>query len=277
MMFPQDPIKAVTHPDPYPYYANMVTHKPLYFDNGLGLWVASSARIVTAVLTSELCRVRPATEPIPKALLGSPAADIFRRLVRMNDGEGHCPFKQAVSATLASTDGVRVAQQSGKSAQFLLDESGSMPASEHLSRFAFHLPVYVMGSLLGIPQDRLRQTALWMSDFVRCLTPASSPEQIELGKTAAGHLLKMFRGLLAIEGEDGLLNTLAREAIRIGREDVDAIVANGIGFLSQAYEATAGLIGNTLLALARRPEVCNLVIAEPDLLRPVIQEVLRYD
>src|SRR5262249_13160777 len=172
---------------------------------------------------------------------------------------------------------VRVAQQSGKSAQFLLDESGSMPASEHLSRFAFHLPVYVMGSLLGIPQDRLRQTALWMSDFVRCLTPASSPEQIELGKTAAGHLLKMFRGLLAIEGEDGLLNTLAREAIRIGREDVDAIVANGIGFLSQAYEATAGLIGNTLLALARRPEVCNLVIAEPDLLRPVIQEVLRYD
>src|SRR5262249_43265475 len=155
------------------------THRPLYYDDKLGLWVASSARIVTAVLTSELCKVRPATEPIPKALLGSPAAEIFRRLVRMNDGEGHCPFKQAVSATLASTDRVWVVQQSSKSAQFLLDESGSMPVSEHLSRFAFHLPVYVAGGLLGIPQDRLHQTALWLRDFVRCLAPSSSPEQIE--------------------------------------------------------------------------------------------------
>jgi cytochrome P450 len=271
MMFPQDPIAAVTHPDPYAYYADLVAHRPLYYDDKLMLWVASSASAVATVLTHHLCRARPANEPVPKSLLGSPAAEIFRRLIRMNDGERHCPFKQAVSAALASIDAVQASQQSDKWARFLLDEDGS----KRLPRFAFHLPVYVIGSLLGVPSDLLHQTALWMSDFARCVAPASSAEQIERGKTAAGHLLETFRALP--ERQDGLLSALAREAKRVGREEADAIVANGIGFLSQAYDATAGLIGATLLALASRPGIRDQVSADPEMLRPVIQEVLRYD
>jgi cytochrome P450 len=270
-MFPQDPIAAVTHPDPYAYYADLVARKPLYYDDKLRFWVASSAGAVADVLTNHLCRVRPATEPVPKSLLGSPAAEIFRHLVRMNDGERHCPFKQAVSASLASIDAVQVAQQSDKWARFLLGDS----ESKRLPRFVFHLPVYVVGSLLGVPNHKLHQTALWMSDFARCLSPSSTREQIELGKAAAGHLLGMFRALTG--REDGLLGALAREAKRVSREETDAIIANGIGFLSQAYEATAGLIGNTLLAFASRPAVCEQVAADPGLLRSVIQEVLRYD
>jgi cytochrome P450 len=60
-------------------------------------------------------------------------------------------------------------------------------------------------------------------------------------------------------------------------EDADVIVANGIGLLLQPYEATAGLIGNTLLTLARRPELRAQVEADPSLLGEVVSEVLRYD
>jgi len=149
----------------------------------------------------------------------------------MNDGEGHCPFKQAVSAALQSLDEVQTAEQSGKWARLL---------SSEIENFAFHLPVYAMGSLVGVPRNMLHQTALWMSDFARCLAPASGPDQpdqMELGKVAAGHLMEMFRALLADKGArstDGLLWTLAREAKRLGREDTNAIVANGIGFLCKS-------------------------------------------
>src|SRR5262247_2102447 len=213
MMFPQDPITAVTHPDPYVYYADLVARRPLYYDDKLRLWVASGAIAVANVLTNRLCKARPAMEPVPNSLLGSPAAEIFRHLVRMNDGERHCPFKQAVSTALASIDTARAVQQSDKWARFLLEEGGS----KRLSRFAFHLPVYVLGSLLGVPEGGLHQTALWMNDFARCVAPSSSLEQIERGKTAAGHLLEMFRALLG--SEDGLLSALAREAKRIGSEE----------------------------------------------------------
>jgi len=64
---------------------------------------------------------------------------------------------------------------------------------------------------------------------------------------------------------------------RIGRDDTDSIIANRIGFLSQAYEATAGLIGNTLLALAAHAEARSAVIAHPGYLDNAIQETLRYD
>src|SRR5260370_23240595 len=97
---PTDPIAAVTHRDPYPYYARLVAERPLYHDRDLGLWVASSAEMVNAVLASELCRVRPPAEPVPRALAGTAAGEVFRRLVRMNDGDGHQPLKRAVSPPL---------------------------------------------------------------------------------------------------------------------------------------------------------------------------------
>lgn len=274
---PRDPIAAVTHRDPYPYYARLAAQKPLHRDEALGLWVASSAATVTAVLTSDLCRVRPPAEPVPKALLGSPAADIFRHLVRMNDGAGHCPFTRAVSATLDSVDRTQAAEQSKTSARILSDELGPTADPGRLTDFAFRLPVYVMAGLLGVPQDRLRETAQWTDDFVRCLSPLSTPEQIEQSKTAAGQLLDLFRSLLAGRGTGGLLGTLAAEAQRLGREDVDVIVANGIGFLSQSYEATAGLIGNTLLALMSQQRVREQIAGNSGLLRHAVQEVLRYD
>jgi cytochrome P450 len=90
----------------------------------------------------------------------------------------------------------------------------------------------------------------------------------------------MFRALFTpLESRQGggLLWALAREAGRLGCDERDVIIANAIGLLFQPYEATAGLIGNTLLALNRNRGLRQLVAAEPDLLRDVILEVLRYD
>src|SRR5436190_455068 len=103
-MFPPDPIAAVTAADPYPYYRTLVRDTPLARSHTHPFWVAASASAVTAVLSSDLCLVRPKSEPVPTALLGSPAAAIFQHLVRMNDGERHDALKQAVATTLTSID-----------------------------------------------------------------------------------------------------------------------------------------------------------------------------
>ncbi|HTK06964.1 MAG TPA: cytochrome P450 [Ktedonobacteraceae bacterium] len=275
---PHNPIVAVTHPDPYAYYAALVASRPIYRDEPSGLWVAASAAAVTAILTSELCRVRPPKEQVPGVLLGSSAADIFRHLVRMNDGHRHSSMKVAVSSTLRGIGTEQIAEQSTAWARLLIDEM-ELEAGR-LTDFTFHLPIYVIASLLGISREMLPQTALWMSDFVRCLAPTSTPEQIEQGKGAANHLLDLLHTMLdtpEAEPTARLLSMLAHGARSDGLVDKDAIVANGIGLLSQTYEATAGLIGNTLLALVRHEEIREQVLADPDRLDLVIQEVLRYD
>jgi len=155
----------------------------------------------------------------------------------------------------------------------------SKHAPEQLADFAFRLPAYVVGSLLGVPPDMLEQLTGLVGDFVGCLAPASSADQLERGKRAAAQLIDNFRSLLRAQQDqaaEGLLATLAREAQRVGRDASDTIIANGIGFLSQAYEATAGLIGNTWLALAEDPGLRRMAAAGPSLLGDVILEVLRY-
>ena len=282
-MPPHDPIAAVTHPDPYPYYADLVARTPLYYDRALGLWVAASAAAVTAVLASASCLVRPPAEPVPAALRGSPPGDIFLHLVRMRDGPGHRSLKRAVAATLGGIDASDALAQSSACAISLSGEIvADNPAS--VSDFAIRFPVSVVARLLGVPEASIQQTTAWAGDFVRCLAPGSSTEVRRRGTTAANGLLALFRSLLAERQPglpaEGLLAALAREVGCAGADDedgTDVIVANSIGFLFQAYEATAGLIGSTLLALAAHRAVREQVVAEPGLLRDVILEVIRYD
>ena len=255
---PATPIAAVTHPDPYPFYAGLVAERPFYRDDALALWVASSAAVVRAVMTSEQCRVRPAAEPVPKALVGSAAGEIFGQLVRMTDGATHTRNKLGVSGHLASIDPVKIAEQAAACARRLADELGPLGSGRSLADFSLRLPSYVVATMLGFPADRLPTLARWTLDFVGCLAPGPSAEQIESGKAAAAQLAEAF-------------------TTQLGRPELDSVVANRIGYLSQACEATAGLIGNTLVALGRHPEAAARVASERGVLTAVIREVVRHD
>lgn len=264
MLPPSDPIAAVTHPDPYPYYAALV-QRPVHRDERLGLWIAASAEDVTAVLRSELCRVRTPGEPVPAALVDTPAGHIFRHLVRMNDGAGHCPLKQAVSATLASIDMALATRHAERWARKLdLDECAAALSS------------HVVGELLGVPEDRLPEVVGRTRDFVRCITPGADADALARGQIAARHLLDLFHGLLSRD-DDTILARLVRAAAHAGRANAELVVANAIGFLSQAYDATAGLIGNTLVALAGDDGLRSAVTSHPAILSGVLAEVLRHD
>jgi cytochrome P450 len=136
---PSHPIAAVTHTNPYPFYADLVAHRPFYYDEPLKLWVASSAEAVTAVLTHPAARVRPPAEPVPTPLRGSPAGDFFGALVRMNDGERR--HNRPREAMIASIDGIsrtvaRIDAIAEQHAQRLIDAANSLnlTRSSSLSR-----------------------------------------------------------------------------------------------------------------------------------------------
>mgnify|MGYP001559994136 FL=1 len=86
------PFEAATHTDPYVYYSGLRRQNGLLFDADLRLWIASSAKVVEAILGHPDCRVRPLNEPIPPAIAQGVAGTIFGRLMRMNEGPQHlCP------------------------------------------------------------------------------------------------------------------------------------------------------------------------------------------
>lgn len=275
---PSHPLDAVTHENPYPYYATLVSQRPLHRDDVSGLWIAASAEAVLAVLESDRCHVRPVSEPVPTALLGLQAGNIFRHLVRMNEGTGHCALKQAVSSTLLLTDTNTAADRFQSCAAHLASMLGPELDNAGITAFLFRLPAYGVASLLGIPQRHWPDVADWTDALARGIAPGSRSNQIERGEAAACHLYDLLGHLLTHHSpQPSLLAILASETHRLGNTDRDIVIANGIGLLLQAYEATVGLIGNTLLALGRNRQVLEHVRDSPDHLQAVIQEVLRYD
>ncbi len=285
----RDPISAVTDPAPYRFYRELVGRHPLYFDERLGFWVASGAGVVEAILQDSAFSVRPLEEPVPTAIKGTRAADIFARLVRMRDGGAQRPLKQAICKALTPVDLRHLTTRSEDWTHHLLQLPIVESQDETAPDITFRLPIYAVGSLLGVPSDHLPQTVHWMNDFARCLAPGSNPQQVEQGRQAAESLWDLFyellqqaqfpchRNPLGRPLDQGLLSSFARSACRHLGHDEGLIIANAIGFLSQSYEATAGLIGNSLVALARRPGLAEAVGTDPDLLEAVIREVTRFD
>ncbi len=277
MDFPDTPLAAATHPDPYPYYARLVAERSLAFDAGLGLWIAADAAAVDAVLASALCRVRPPAEPVPTALSGTPAADLFRRLVRMNDGAGHCPLKGALAAALATAENgaAPLAQATAQALARHLPPPGAPAQRAALDAFMFRLPPLVVARLLGVERRHWPALPARVAALVRAFAPGADAIQVAAGAAAADWLLERLRPDHAAAGS--LLAALAQAVRSAGCDDDALIAANAAGFLTQAFEASAGLIGNTLLALGRQPGLGAAVAARPGLLGTVMQEVLRFD
>jgi cytochrome P450 len=272
-----NPIEAATSPDPYPFYAELVATKPLYFDEQLQMWIASSASAVSAVLSHEHCKVRPHLESVPKGLLGSAAGEIFGALMRMNDGSMHCPLKKSILEAASSDVVAECHRLSIPIAASFMRESLSTSSVFLARRMMFELPVYVVGAMLGIPETDWLSLVPEVSAFVSAIAPAATAEQSIVGNCAAKGLSRRLEEATSGKQHAGvLLDAFAKSCAEkgIGR---DSITANAVGFLFQTYEATAGLIGNSIRVLANNPDLVSEPGRDRSLLRQFIREVLRFD
>jgi len=271
-------MEAATHSAPYAWYADLRRTAPLYFDPMLKLWVASSAGAVAAVFNHPDCRVRPAHEPVPPGIAATPAGEVFVQLVRMNDGARHDMPRLVLQRALGDVD----LQQLGQ-------RTAELAAAHHptdvnaLNHALFQLPVQAVADLLGFPSSELPQVALWMRDFVACLSPLSNPAQLEAASPAATALLQRFDALLATPARttSTLIGKVQAHAAQQGWADRRAVLCNLVGLLSQTYEATAGLIGNSLVALATQADLQAQLQADPHRLAAqaslLVEEVCRFD
>jgi len=262
-MQPANPIAAASHPDPYPYYRQLLAGPPLQFDAGLGLWVASRAAVIQEVFDNPHCVVRPPAEPVPKAIADSSAGAVFGALARMTEGPDHALARQAIGRALAQLDLAAVAARTRVLAAQTQED----------------LPTWVMADLLGFNHAELPQVAQWVGDFVRCLSPLSSAEQLGEASRAAQALVERV-GVLAQTGQAGpstLLEHVCHQAALTGWNAQHAILANLVGLLSQTHEATAGLIGNGIVALLSQPGLQERMRADPALAASLVRETARFD
>lgn len=265
---PADAIAAVTHPNPYPWYAQLRSGPALVFDPRLKLWIASRADVVQEILDSAALRVRPPAEPVPRAIAGTPAGELFGMLVRMNDGAVHDRYKPVLQRALASL-------QPSPTHAAARRIAAQMPAAT-LSDTCMDFPVSAVAHLLGFADVELPRVARWMRDFVACLSPLASTAQLGDASAAASALMARFGEL--VHGRPAAEGSLLRAVQAEAPSDRScALLANLAGLLSQTCEATAGLLGNSLAALAREPGLRRRIGSGAEALHALVDETARHD
>ncbi len=281
---PAHPLEAVTHPDPYPYYAALAAERPLFRDEALGCWVAAGAEVVEAILGDARCRVRPPEEPVPRALLGTAAGTLFGRLVRMNDGGRHRGLRPAVSAALEGPSASAVTAAGRRAVEQARGAMGGVLGPAEGTALLFAIPVLGVAHLVEIPADAQSALPALTGDLVRGFAPGSDEGAATRASAAATALESILEACLPSNAsEEGVLGRLARAGAVTGCSRAE-LVANAVGLLVQAHDATAGLIGNTLVALARATDgvgarvgsAANL-LDDPERMEEVAREVLRRD
>ena len=242
MHLPDHPVAAVTHPDPYPYYAALAEHRTPSYHDGLRLWVAAHPALLRDVMAHPDCRVRPVREPVPASLAG-PLGTVFGALVRMNDGPRHAAGRAVLTRALAAVPVADVRTCARHVAAGLAD-------TKALNRFTAQVPVQTVARLLGFADEDLPRIGTLAADFATALSPLADAVQVDRAHAAVLALLDAMRSLVQRHPRSALL-----DAVLAGEwEDEHAMLANLCGLLSQTFDATSGMLGNALVARLRGAE-----------------------
>lgn len=231
--WPLDPLAAVTHAHPYPYYRDLAQRRPLYFDAGLGVWVAAGHAAAQAVLAAPECRVRPLDQAAPPQLGDGGLARTFCLWARMSEAPRHPALKAALSRALATAVGAEAGRLSESLARdWLMREPLN---GEVLDRMAQGLPVLTLAGLLGLPMADGPGLVAEVAALAQALAADADAETLARGEQALAAL--QVRVAEALPRSDGLLAELRRE----WTVEEAALTANVIGLLFQSLDAGTGL------------------------------------
>ncbi|HEY7976936.1 MAG TPA: cytochrome P450 [Rhizomicrobium sp.] len=163
----------------------------------------------------------------------------------------------------------------------LLDHAEANGRLEAIGEFAGAIPVEVIGDLLDIPDEDRAPLRDWSLAILGALEPVLSAEAKAQGEAAlAGfhaYLSKLIAERRAAPGDaetDVLTRLIQSEGEPLNEME---LAENCVFLLNAGHETTTNLIGNAIELLARFPGERARLIAQPDLLRYAIEEVLRYE
>ncbi|MEG1327552.1 MAG: cytochrome P450, partial [Janthinobacterium sp.] len=191
-----------------------------------------------------------------------------------NEGERHAVPKQVLVRALGQVDLARLQE---RVLQIACDRVPGSAAQ--LNEAIFELPLFAMAEVLGFAPAQWPALAAWTRAFVACLSPLSNGEQLAGAQDAAYALLQGFSALLreaeALPGS--LLHDIVTGADAVGWHASGGVLANLVGLLSQTCDATAGLLGNAIVALRAQPQLSTRLSAAPGLWPAMLREVSRHD
>jgi cytochrome P450 len=162
----------------------------------------------------------------------------------------------------------------------LLDGVQGDGTMDVIATVAYPLPVIMIAELLGVPASDRDLLKSWSEPLAATIDPLVTPETLHEAAGAGMAFIAYFAQLInerrAEPREDLISALLAAEEAGASLSQEELIV-NLLLLLIAGHETTTNLIANGILALLRHPEQLEQLRSDPTLIKPAVEELLRFD
>jgi cytochrome P450 len=165
----------------------------------------------------------------------------------------------------------------------LLDRLAAKGSFDLIGDFATAIPIEVIGNLLDVPHDEREPLRDWSLAILGALEPVIGEAAAARGNTAVADFLAYLELLVERRREKpgnperDVLTRLIQGEPNGEKLTAKELLHNCIFLLNAGHETTTNLIGNGLVTLSTCANEKQRLIAQPELIKTAIEEMLRYE
>lgn len=277
------------HDDPYPTYAALREHDPVHRMRDGSIFLTRYADVTACYRSAHASsdkQVEFGAKYGPSPLLEHHTTSLV-----FNDPPLHTRVRRILMGAVDQRAIRRMAGGVERLVDRLIDAMLERERVDLISAFAASIPIEVIGNLLAMPQADRAPLRDWSLAILGALEPMLDDERRERGNRAVEEFATYLRGLIAHRrahpldpNEDALTRLIVGEAgSRAGGAGGEyqlsehELVHQCIFLLNAGHETTANLIGNGCWLLSTHAAEQARLRADPALLNPAIEEMLRYE
>jgi cytochrome P450 len=271
--------------NPNPLYAQLRASQPacrVRLPSGVEAWWITRYEDVAATLKDPRLTKNPRTLLPPEQLasFGSEAHTVFKLITShmlYSDPPDHTRLRALVGKAFTPVLIERWRTRIQAITDELLDAVQDRGEMELIGEFAAPLPITLISEMLGVPNKDHQQFRAWSNVLIGNTSSIHQLLPVVPEAKAFTEYLASMIDLRRQHTTDDLISELIQAEEAGDRLSSDELVAMILLLLIAGHETTVNLIGNGVLALLQHPDQMRLLQQDPSLLKPAIEELLRYD
>ncbi len=270
--------------DPYPTYRLLQTEDPVHRMPDGSLFLTRHLDLEAIYKDTTLYTSDKKIEFAPKYGANSPLYEHHTTSLVFNDPPLHTRVRRLISGALnpRAISGLEPALIA--LVDRLLDQMEERRDVDLIEDFAAAIPIEVIGNLLAVPHEERLPLRGWSLAILGALEPVLSDETKVAGERAVNEFHVYLRQLVndrrtrpGDANHDVLTRLIEGEAATGERLSEVELLHNCIFILNAGHETTTNLIGNGLELFLRFPDQTRRLIDDPLLIRPAVEECLRFE
>ncbi len=301
-----DPFRSEQRANPYPAYAELRRHAPVYRVENSGIHAVSryadvlhvlrhpelfSSSAMTSVLAGAVAGAPPIAgmgvggaeaarySELAQTLPTSPLEALASRSLIGADPPVHGPLRNLLNRGFTPRRIAALEPRIREIARAALDSLEEDREPDLVARFFVPLPVTVISELLGIEPERSPDFKHWSDVMVSGITGSAAggaEQMIRVFGEMTSYVTAVAEARRA-QPRDDLISTLVRaEAGETALTPVEIVMFIAL-LMVAGNETTTNLLGNAVLALIEHPRELAKVRRDPSLVPALVEETLRYD